>query len=329
MGMYLTVAASSNPGQTMAPATLPYAFSNLAIRVASGDSFEATRTGFDVFLMKRTAVPIDGFDNSFKTTPKITPACLAAMFPKMEGYGDVYLMSAAPSHLKNALEHNLARQARRPVIGGVLDPNSEEIERQKAFETLHQKRDYYTPKKFERSGKLYELVGIRYFHWFVRNVVGQLKLRIDARAERKENPDFKPDDFAELPSSYRIGFGRNPSLTRKDGTEVRRRRLDELRDFCKETKMNERPHVMAAIFATPLVLLLVAGKAIFDTVSFCAAIFWIANLYAVFLQRYHRARILNTIDLKLARGPFEGVSRQTLPEKSSQGALATAPRKQT
>ncbi len=124
---------------------------------------------------------------------------------------------------------------------------------------------YFKPKSFERSCKLYERLGVKYFKKFLMGTYGWL-LKFGKK-------------HSVYNSTYFIGPDRsNKSLMR----------------FEKYSRFNECVHSpLMALFTYKVLDDLGNGNhnaAISD-------VFWLAlNAYCTFLQRYNRARIYNTIE---------------------------------
>lgn len=124
---------------------------------------------------------------------------------------------------------------------------------------------YFKPKSFERSGRMYEWLGVRYFKKALMGTVGRL-----LKGMKKHSQDD---------SNYFIGPDRNNySLMR----------------FEKQTRYNEGWHTpwvpYCAYYSADHFAQGRNGMGIF------MAIAGLINAYASMLQRYNRARIYNTLE---------------------------------
>ncbi|MBI4448178.1 hypothetical protein HY643_04300 [Candidatus Woesearchaeota archaeon] len=123
---------------------------------------------------------------------------------------------------------------------------------------------YFEPKSFEKSGKLYEYLGIKYFKKLVMGTTGKL---------RKMLGDGKE------PSNYFIGEKRNS---------------ESLKQFEKGSRLNERIHGPLTLFFLPLLAYSLGedhyGTAIFNGLNI------LLNGYLTMLQRYNRARVYNVLE---------------------------------
>ena len=152
-----------------------------------------------------------------------------------------------------------------PVVGGIEDFSQLEKEvhliANKSVTDL-----YFAPKKFERSGRLYETLGVRYF-----------KRALCGLAERVIK------NIKSKPTNYFIG----PERT-----------ITALKSFERQTRFNEVVH----LFSTGCLSFAAIGSASGGQYSLAAmwgAFDLVLGIYPVLVQRYNRARIYNTIDQKL------------------------------
>ncbi|MCK4650444.1 hypothetical protein KAT36_04410 [Candidatus Pacearchaeota archaeon] len=123
---------------------------------------------------------------------------------------------------------------------------------------------YFAPKSFERSGKLYEILGVRQFKKLAMGTLGKL---------RKRGGD------GEEPSNYFIG---------------RKRDLSSLKKFEIGTRINETIHAPFTIyFGHKLIESL--GENNYG-VAIISGIGLLTNGYCTMLQRYNRGRIYNTLN---------------------------------
>lgn len=199
-----------------------------------------------------------------------------------------------------AMELSLATLMGADVILGVQDPTPDEAATQQRTEDRtgfwqHITDWIYRSQDFERSGKLYRTMGIRWFQKMVRTIIGGPLIRAAAWLLSLGEPGRT---LREIEAEFR------ERLSRSDGggqyTIGRIRTLERLRIFERGTRLNETSHGLATIGFLPVVGWLAASGLWVPGIY----IPYLLNLYATCLQRYHRARVLNTIDLKLDRGVF-------------------------
>lgn len=153
-----------------------------------------------------------------------------------------------------------------PTIEGIRydEYDLREIEDRGTFERATDR--YFKPKSFERSGRLYEALGVRYAKKIVMGTFGKAR-KIAGDGERTSN--------------YFIGQGFN-------------RNLRSLKKFELYTRVNETIHAPQIIWNSYNL-----GKNIVEGNYGAAAIYagiLLVNTYMTMLQRYNRARIYNTID---------------------------------
>ena len=83
------------------------------------------------------------------------------------------------------------------------------------------------------------------------------------------------------------------------------RTLDTLQDFSVATRRNEGAHALGTFIPLPFMIKMLPFLLTHPETAIPTYIIYLLNAYATFLQRYNRARVENTIDLKLGRGPFK------------------------
>ncbi len=219
------------------------------------------------------------------------------------------LIPAEVGFFKSALEFCQAAQMHRPIIGGIEDPTGEEIriflENEKNGSLWQRFLNlYFFSKPFERSGKIYEKIGVRAFRDYLVRPIGKVTttvtetllrgfLHFVSRGALTEEVD-KVLKGKLYSTNYFIG------AIRTFGT---------LRIFEHETRKNESPHALISVGCLPAVSAMLYFNYAGDSTAthFATLLLYLANFYAALLQRYNRARVINTIDLKLGRGPFENV----------------------
>ncbi len=159
---------------------------------------------------------------------------------------------------------------RRPTISGIEDPSSLEIRLYKTEETMADSISrcfdaYFLPKSIERSCRFYEVLGIRPFRYAVMNTAGILNKVLFS---------------GENGSNYFIGQNN--------------RTIGGLKNFDHGLRFNETVHLLVGVFMSPALSL--------DFTRLDTLINWslfASNTYLIFLQRYNRARVYNTIDEKI------------------------------
>ncbi len=168
---------------------------------------------------------------------------------------------------KSLAEYCAASMVGRPIIGGIADPTEEKIRTE--FDNMgFFTRGYFRIREFEQSGRIYERLGVQYYKSLLMAIVREEFYHLDEERD-----------------------------------------ITSLMDFATQTKRNEKSHAMELICCAGLslagVLLLFACEP--STLPFTLALvpINISPAYLCMLQRYNRARIENTIDLKLGRGPFK------------------------
>jgi len=158
-----------------------------------------------------------------------------------------------------------------PVIGGVSDLEDRlDSETDKSF--IEKSTDwYFAPKSFERSGKLYEALGVRQFKKLIMGTVGRL---------------FKKMGMDETTGTYFIGKERNKKT---------------IKQYELMARINETIHApFTAYFGYKLAEDLGNNNysgAIGDGIAL------LINGYCTMVQRYNRARVYNTLDKLAERTP--------------------------
>jgi hypothetical protein len=160
---------------------------------------------------------------------------------------------------------NMTQTKLKSLEEGVQDENK--LETNKPGFICRLAAAYFSPKPFEKNGKIYEYLGIKQFKKALMGSAGKL-----LRAK-------KPDAF-----NYFIG--------QKISTE-------RLEIFAAATLLNESVHVMGQVGLGGLLLIDFA----YGNYGLAAAsgIVSIPNLYLIALQRYNRERILNVLDHRTNR----------------------------
>lgn len=123
---------------------------------------------------------------------------------------------------------------------------------------------YFKPKSFEKSGKLYRALGVKYVQKAVMGTVGKV---------------FRTMGVGEIAGQYFIGKTRN---------------LRSLKTYDKGTRFNETIHAPQILWnATEL------AQAISED-NYGSAVFWggllLINAPCTMLQRYNRARVEKAIE---------------------------------
>ncbi len=160
---------------------------------------------------------------------------------------------------------------RRPTISGIEEPSPLEIRLYKKEEAMAGPISkgldaYFLPKSFEKSCRLYEVLGIRPFRYMVINTAGVL---------------HKVLFSGKNGSNYYVG---------QDNRTIR-----GLKNFDNGLRFNETVHLIAGVF--------ISADLSFDVTRPNTLLDWslfTLNAYLIFLQRYNRARVYNTIDEKIA-----------------------------
>lgn len=231
--------------------------------------------------------------------------------PALAGLTNYVLASFERGFFKSAWEFGLASERNRPIIRGIAEPSEEDVQKQLAFENgkkfLERLKDlYYTPKSFERDGRLYEWIGIRGFKWLVLNLVGKNVQRLVNLFVRILLPGEPPPDITRM--ELLTENMKTPQL-RRMGLNYhlgQRRSLDDLGLLDKGSRENEAPHAVGFFGFGYLVYEFVANQGLTGDSLYLSALY-LANAYAMLLQRYNRVRIYNAVDLKLRRGPFSNL----------------------
>lgn len=121
---------------------------------------------------------------------------------------------------------------------------------------------YFRPKQFERSGKLYEYLGVR---WLKKLTDWQGKIY-------GKKPKYK--------NNYRLW----------DKTK------EGLIAFDSQTRKNEAWHTFFTCYTVAFATKLVMGESDNPGYSIFFGTCLVVNIYAIMLQRYNRARLHNVID---------------------------------
>lgn len=124
---------------------------------------------------------------------------------------------------------------------------------------------YFAPKSFERSGKLYELLGVRQFKKLVLATAGRLVKR--ARGGERTL------------GTYFIGKERNKKT---------------IKQYELNARVNELIHAPVVAFFGYQLAADLGNKNYSDAVA--DVIPFLINGYATMLQRYNRVRVYNTLD---------------------------------
>lgn len=125
---------------------------------------------------------------------------------------------------------------------------------------------YFMPKSFEKSGKLYEALGVKHFKKLcIAPIINMARKILD-------------QDRVDIPNNYLIW----------DFSE------DGLRKFDYATRLNELVHMPAAIICAHSVIKQLS-EGDYNGAAFTGFISLI-NAYAAMTQRYNRARIYNTVE---------------------------------
>ncbi len=162
---------------------------------------------------------------------------------------------------------------RRPTLSGIEEPTSLEIKIYKTGEAMANPISkcldaYFLPKSFEKSCRLYEVLGIRPFRYVVINTAGVLHKVLFSSTGKKG-------------SNYYVG---------QDNRTIR-----GLKNFDNGLRYNETLHLVAGVFmSADLSFDFTRSNTLLDLSLFTI------NTYLIFLQRYNRARVYNTIDEKIA-----------------------------
>lgn len=164
---------------------------------------------------------------------------------------------------------------RRPIISGIEEPSELEV-------TLYKEKErekgiigkitevYFRPKSFEKSCRLYDILGVRLFKKLVMGTFGNL---------------------LKLMGGHRKGGSFSYFVSQTD------RNLKELKRFESGTRFNELVHT-PLMYSLGYSALEDFSKGNFEGGLFCVSVA-VINAYCVMLQRYNRARVYNTIEEKL------------------------------
>lgn len=128
---------------------------------------------------------------------------------------------------------------------------------------------YFEPKSFEKSGRLYEILGVKQFHSAYVATMGKVVKGL-ARALGEDGRHILP------PYDSSLGA------------------------MCKATRSLEGIHlVVAAVFSYGMSLSL--SQEDYKTAAFNALANTVVNLYPIMLQRYNRARINRVLERRSQR----------------------------
>jgi len=158
-----------------------------------------------------------------------------------------------------------------PIIGGVSDLENI-LDSETDRSVIKKLTDwYFVPKSFERSGRLYEALGVRPFKKLVMGTFGRL---------------HELCGYDKTSSKYFIGQYRSKKSLKK---------------FEVNTRLNELIHApLTAYFVYKLAEDLANNN--YDVVII-NGIGLLINGYCTMLQRYNRARVYNTLDKLAERNP--------------------------
>jgi len=152
-----------------------------------------------------------------------------------------------------------------PVIKDVLDLEGRLYSETDEDSFIGRSADlYFRPKSFERSGKIYEALGVKQFKKFVMGTIG--------RISKKVRED-------KTTGTYFIGKERNRKT---------------IKQYEITARINELVHAPAtAYFGYKLAEDLGCGN---NSGAVGDVIWLLVNGYCTMLQRYNRARVYNTLD---------------------------------
>lgn len=128
---------------------------------------------------------------------------------------------------------------------------------------------YFKPKSFERSGKLYENLGVRYIKKAIMGTIGKV---------------FRKRGLDKNASTYFLGNSSD---------------LDSLREYEKGTRINELVHVPQMIGSA-----VGLARSISEDNYVAAAVlgtFLVLNASSTMLQRYNRAKVEKIVQHKEAK----------------------------
>jgi hypothetical protein len=126
---------------------------------------------------------------------------------------------------------------------------------------------YFTPREFEKSGRLYECLGIKYFKKVLMRTQGQI--------HKRQYGNKTPDNYF---------IGEKPTL-------------EALKTFESEARGNEGVHLIAGVLASMCGTALAYAHDLDKTAVFFGANA-LFNLPLIMLQRYNRARVVKAIERK-------------------------------
>lgn len=168
---------------------------------------------------------------------------------------DGYLRTLIPDYdaRKKELQEHMAKEGNKGFVDKITD-------------------FYFRPKSFERSGKLYEMLGVRYFKKLCAETFRKLVKKVD------------DSDKIGVPNNYLLW----------DFSEK------GLRAFDNQTRKNEAIHAIPTVaFTIPTVSSISQGS--YGMAVLYVGLTFALGIYPILTQRYNRARICNTIDKMEAR----------------------------
>ncbi len=124
---------------------------------------------------------------------------------------------------------------------------------------------YFAPKSFEKDGRVYEFLGVKYAQRIVMATAGKLRRKKDEGC----------------PSNYFIG--KNPHL-------------ESLMIFERGTRFNETTHAPVVLLETCCLAATLSQENMNYTSVGVITGALILNFYLTILQRYNRARVYNVIE---------------------------------
>ena len=183
---------------------------------------------------------------------------------------------------------NSYRQPETRTLEGQLDTEPNLNERKTTLERIADA--YFTPKAFEKDGKVYEFLGVKIVQKLLMSAVRKM-------FRRTEGMD-------EVAGMYFIG---------------KRRRTRDLETFVKGTRFNEAYHLSFVPFGVYL-----TGEPTIQNNTLLMAMnsaILILNVGLVMLQRYNRARVYTALEHRKTRdGTYrlatEGWDRARTPQRS-------------
>jgi hypothetical protein len=177
---------------------------------------------------------------------------------------------SADSKIMNIIRRCAPEHRSLPMIGGISDFGKKRFPIGKSEGGFINKVAdlYFSPKSFEQSCVLHEMLGVRITKKVVLGTWGAILKKM---AEIKGDDDFC--------GKYFIGENRT---------------LESLAEFEKETRFNETAHIIPALCnAFSFLLLSSIGG---DNLGIFFGTLGLLNFSLIVLQRYNRARIYNTIN---------------------------------